>query len=302
MNNREIRDDEIRFIGGKEHSRSRGVIGWVIAAIVVVAVAVTLLVVMREPEVVPQPTTTTVVEEEIGLFEQEATQQSIEEQRLHLGMEVEPEAKGFCQIKDTVVAERALRIYIPHNARMSLHIGKMDTKDKSVIFTAQAADIRADNGKILGAFVMDGKEYAWGLSKKGFCASIDDKVTVGVSDNSPLFDEAVAKGGHFFRQYPLVKDGQIVENNPENVAVRRAICDRYGEIFMVESMEKLSFHDFSAALVALGVEQGIYLVGSDAYGWAVDRKGKMHEFGVPNYYTGRRRMPKNTSYIVWRRE
>lgn len=29
-------------------------------------------------------------------------------------------------------------------------------------------------------------------------------MTVGVDDNSPLFEEATEKGGYFFRQFPLV--------------------------------------------------------------------------------------------------
>ena len=113
-------------------------------------------------------------------------------------------AKGFTEIRDTLINDIPLRIYIPHNAEMSLHIGRMNQQDTSVIYTAQAADVRADNGGIVGAFVLKGTPRAWGLSKKGFCASIDGVVTVGVAENSPLFEEATEKEGYFFRQYPLV--------------------------------------------------------------------------------------------------
>jgi hypothetical protein len=70
---------------------------------------------------------------------------------------------------------------------------------------------------------------------------------------------------------------------------------------MVETGTIESFHDFAQALADLGVEQAVYLVGSSAYGWAVDEAGNIHEFGEDNYYAGRRRMPKNTSYIVWKK-
>ena len=70
---------------------------------------------------------------------------------------------------------------------------------------------------------------------------------------------------------------------------------------MVETGTTESFHDFAQALADLGVDQAVYIVGSSAYGWAVDEAGITHEFGEDNYYTGRRRMPKNTSYLVWRR-
>lgn len=298
---KEIGDDEIRIIGGGEKKSKKLVLTMALGGAVLIVLIITLALWFNrgsEAKTTPAESTPT---EEVGLFEQEAVEVEQQEVYRFLGEPVDSLAAGYCEVKDMTVDGHPLRLYIPHNATLSLHVGRMDTDDRSIIYAAQAADIRRDNGKILGAFVMEGKELAWGLTKKGFCASIEGKVTVGVADNSPLFEEAVSKGGHFFRQYPLVKDGVAVENNPTNITVRRAICDRYGEIFMVESLEKLSFHDFSMALVSLGVEQGVYLVGSDAYGWAIDKRGRKHEFGVPNYYTGRRKMPKNTSYIVWRK-
>lgn len=305
---KDIRDDEILIIGSQSQSRRRGGVAWIIATlIIVVGVIGGVVVLMSEPSAPaskekPAKQTKSVEQDEIGVFEQEAVAKSQAQMKAHIGQSVDSLAAGFCEIKDTIINEVPLRIFIPHNAEMSLHVGKVDKSDEKIVYVAQAADIRADNGKILGAFVMAGKELAWGLTKKGYCASIEGRVTIGTADNSPLFDEAVAKKGHFFRQYSLVNNGVAVENKPENISVRRAICDRYGEIFMVESLDKMSFLDFSHALVGLGVEQAIYLVGSDAYGWAVDQKGKKLEFGVPNYYTGRRKMPKNTSYIIWRKK
>ena len=245
-------------------------------------------------------------EKEISYFEslEEIPLDTIQTVKLErLGQEVNPEMKGFCEILDSIeINDIPLRVYIPHNAEMSLHIGKMNLQDSTVIYAAQAADIRADNGKILGAFVLKGEPKAWGLSKKGFCASIHGEVTIGVADNTPLFEEATDRDGYFFRQYPLVRDGVVVENEPKNKSIRRAICDRQGEIFMVESLSRESFHDFAQALVDLGVNQAIYLVGGDAYGWAFDEKGERHEFGDDCYYTGRKQIPTNISYIVWRRQ
>lgn len=295
-----IEDEGIRFIGLDEdvNEKKRKFPLWIlfVAALLVLGILSGIFFYIHNKQK-PEQEISYFESLESSLFE---TDQSVLLQKL--GREVNPEENGFCEILDTLeINDIPLRVYIPHNADMLLHIGKMNLQDSTVIYAAQAADIRADNGKIVGAFVLKGEPKAWGLSKKGFCASIDGEVSVGVADNSPLFEEATDRGGYFFRQYPLVKDGVVVENEPKNKSIRRAICDRQGEIFMVESLSRESFHDFAQALVDLGVDQAIYLVGGDAYGWAFDENGERHEFGDDCYYTGRKRIPTNISYIVWRR-
>ena len=295
---KDIRDDQIRIVGEgvrrKPLSRSVWII--IISIIVLISAGVIALFVSNHEEAVivelkaPEP----------ALFEPEIAPEPIKHE--WIGRKVDSLQVGFTEIRDTLINDIPIQIFIPHNAEMTLHIGRMDKEDKSVIYVAQAADVRADNGGIVGAFVLKGEPKAWGLSKKGFCASINGQITIGVAENSPLFEKATEEGGYFFRQYPLVSNGKLVENEPKGKSIRRAICDRQGEIFMVETGTTESFHDFAQALVDLGVDQAIYLVGSTAYGWAVDENGKTHEFGEDNYYTGRRKMPKNTSYIVWKRK
>lgn len=307
---KEIRDDQIRIIGGGDEPQANRTKLWVIIgialAIVVVIVTIAITSSLKDGDTSSAITVNNnqIVSEEYVKTEFEESEVAPIEQEVvikKLGMEVDSLASGFTELQDMTINDIPVRIYIPHNADMSLHIGKMDKNDESVIFTAQAADIRADNGGIVGAFVLNGEPKAWGLSKRGYCASIDGVVTVGVADNSPLFEQATERGGHFFRQYPLVDNGTLVENELRGKSIRRAICDRYGEIFMVETGTAESFHDFAQALVDLGVDNAIYIVGGSAYGWAIDSNGERHEFGEDNYYTGRRKMPKNTSYLVWRK-
>ena len=292
---KDIRDDQIRIIGeeGKRKSLSRGVWG-IIIAILISSIVIIILFLSRYKDDNQE-----IIGPEPAIFEpvmvSEPTQIS------KIGNNVDTKI-GYTEIKDTLINDIPIKIYIPHNAEMSLHIGKINKEDTSIIYTAQAADVRSDNGGIVGAFVLKGEPKAWGLSKKGYCASINGKVTIGVAENSPLFEKATEEGGYFFRQYPLVSNGKLVENEPKGKSIRRAICDRQGEIFMVETRSIESFHDFAQALVDLGVDQAIYLVGSTAYGWAVDENGTIHEFGEENYYTGYRNMPQNTSYIVWKRK
>lgn len=295
---KEIRDDQIRIIGegGSKNPLPRNVWIIILSILGIVIVGVIVLFVSRQKEEAIQELMTP----EPALFEPVREIEPILNE--WIGQQPDSLVPGYTEIKDTLINDIPIKIFIPHNAELSLHIGKMDKEDKSVIYAAQAADVRADNGGIVGAFVLNGEPKAWGLSKKGFCASINGKVTIGMAENSPLFEKATEEGGYFFRQYPLVSNGQAIDNEPKGKSVRRAICDRQGEIFMVETGSTESFHDFAQALADLGVNQAVYLVGSSAYGWAIDETGAVHEFGEDNYYTVRRRMPKNTSYIVWKRK
>lgn len=295
----DISDDEIRIIGDSKEPRN--IKRLVILALVVVAVVagVVALVVARPNTALTENNET---EEQIPIYgeEPEPVVDVVVDTEHFSRIKVAEGERAFTELRDTTINDVPLRLYIPHNAELSLHVGKMDREDEDVVYTAEAAFIRADNHAILGAFVLKGEPLAWGLSMRGYCASIDGEVTVGVADNSPLFEEAINRGGYFFRQYPLVDNGVFVANEPKNKSVRRAICERRGEIFMIESLTKESFHDFTQALVDLGVDNAVNLAGSEAYGWAIDRDGVKHEFGTPNFYTGRGKMPKNTNYLVWR--
>lgn len=206
-------------------------------------------------------------------------------------------SKAYTEHIEMTVNDIPLDIYIPHNAKPRLFIGTPDINDKNVIFTTQAADIRADNGKINGAFVLSGEPKAWGLSKKGYCGIINGKITIGVAANSPLFEEATETGGYFFRQYPLVDNGNLVENEPKGKAIRKAICDRGGEILVVMTQEQESFHDFSQALIDLGASNAVYLVGSVSYGYFRD---KLDQLSI--IYNKQRVGQKYENHIQWVKE
>lgn len=290
MKEKDIRDDEIRVIGEDDKVKFKG---WkwllLLLAGIVIGFVVWALLPQKHEDPKENP--------EQGVFE--PGNDSVEPTIVKLPLaKVEDNGKSFIEMMDTTINDIPMRLYLPHQVTMSLHVGNIDRMDQSIVFAAQAADIRADNGGIVGAFVLEGEPKAWGLSKKGYCAIINDTVTVGVADNSPLFEEATEKGGYFFRQFPLVDNGKLVENELKGKAVRRALCDRGGEIFTVETLSIESFHDFSQALVDLGVDNAIYLVGANAFGWATDADGQRHEFGDPNPKTSKKW--RNINYIVMR--
>lgn len=281
-----IGDDEIRIIGDRKSTKPRR--RWVIVPISVFIIGLIVLlsyISIKQYQPIEE-------NEAPSLFEQiSAPNVSIDEEYTH----------GFCELRDTMINDIPLRIFIPHNAQATLHKGKLDKADTTIVYVSMAADVRADNGDILGAYVLQGRPLAWGLSKKGYCAIIDNVVTVGVADNSPLFERATETEGYFFRQYPLVDNGVLVENRTNAYNYLRALCQIGEETFMVHSHIKVSFHDFAQALVDLGCDNAIYLVGYEAYGWAVDNNGEIHEFGTDGYFDDIVLIPENLNYIVWRR-
>jgi len=211
-------------------------------------------------------------------------------------LSVEQTDASYCLIRNETVNDIPFRIYLPQNAVPDFHVGKLDQKDNSIVLAMQAADIRKDNGKIVGACVHNGEVISKGLAKKGYVAIINDHISVGVSEHSPLFEEAIEKDGDFFRQYPIVSEGEIVENNPKNISIRRAICERNGIFFISETSVPVSFHDFSQMLVDMGVKNAVYLVGSQyASGFCRDSNQELQTWGEINYSRA-----KNVSYLVWK--
>ncbi len=206
-------------------------------------------------------------------------------------------SQAYFSAIDTLVGDSKLRIYYPHNAMPTLHVGPLDANDTSIVFAAQAADIRADNMEILGSFVMKGKELSKGTSVKGFCAMVGNQISLGYSKNTELFDLAINNNGYFFRQYCLVAEGQPIDNNQERRYIRKALCTRGNSIFMVESISRESMGDFSHCLIEMGVEYAVNLVGTTTYGWYTDKTGSRKEFC---HKPTESKIPENTSYIIWR--
>ena len=292
----EIQDDELRVIGhpaatntGAKPKGRRWLIVAAVAAIIAVAAALVIVLGQKEEQTVTEPETVQEVFDPAPVAE-------APEAVLPLGDYADTTGKAYTEHLQMSVNDIPLDVYIPHNAEPKLSIGTPDIHDRSIILVTQAADIRADNGKINGAFVLAGEPKAWGLSKKGYVGIIDGKVTVGVADNSPLFEEATEKGGYFFRQYALVDNGALVENAPKGKAVRKAICDRAGEIIVVMSQTPESFHDFAQALIDMRVANAVYLVGADSYGYFRDKFDHFTQI-----YEKRRGGYKYENYIKWGR-
>ncbi len=295
----DIQDDDLRIIGQKKPSgqnageRPARKWLWAVVALILLGGVLAVAFLLLKDGSSQELTSDEVVFEPMP----DASHTSDVEEVLPLGDYSDTTfTKAYTEHLRDTINDIPIDIYIPHNAVPELVLGVPDIHDKSIVLTTQAADIRADNGKIVGAFVLKGKPLSWGLSKKGYCGIIDGKLTVGVADDSPIFEEATEKGGYFFRQYPLVDNGVLVENEPKGKSIRKALCDRNGEIMVVMSQTPESFHDFAQALVDLKVDNAIYLVGSTSFGYFRDRYDHLAII-----YNKFRYGYQYENFIVWRR-
>lgn len=289
--NRERPDDEFRVLGtgspvggkGADATHRGRQIAWVSLAIVAL-LGIGMYAFWPE-SAAPQE------EDEVdGFFESSLEAEPVK------ALGTEASLTAYTERLDTLVDGHPLSLYIPHHATPRLVVGHPNDKDRQAVLAAQAADIRSDNWEILGEFVLAGTKLSKGVSKKGFCAIIDGKLTLGVGEATPLLSEAVDKGGYFFRQFALVDGGSPVENYLKNKTLRKALCERGGQVFVAVSRDDVAINDFAQLLADLDVNVALYLVGGKgAFGWAFDADGGREQFGNedmrPEY--------RNESYILW---
>ena len=284
--NYEIEENEVRVVGGNYNSGQKNTpLRVIIAVVVILAVAATILLIVFGKK-------DNAVEEDCGNENTVTVADSV------WFCNTDNSRPSEMDVFDTIIDTIHLQILTPYNVAPELYVGQIDTADRSILFASQAADLGKDKGKIVGAFVCAGEPLSWGLSKKGYCAIFGDSITVGVADNSPLFEQATDVGGYFFRQYPAVSNGKIVENNPQNRSYRRALCTLNGKICVILTTDRVLMNDFSTALVKMGVKDAIFLVGSTAHGWYRNPDNdNVVQLGLP-----RPPQSNNINYLIFRRQ
>ena len=292
----DIKDDEIRVIssgnndeGNDPHNRPTTRSKWIVTVSIMAILACVLTIVYLIFTKNSKEDSLEIITNETVVY-QENTEDVVPDTIIS-----EPLVVGFISISDTIINRMPLTIFKPTNLAPTLQIGTDVLNDSTVRFVVQAADVRGDNGGIVGAYVNKGELISKGQAKSGFCAIIGGKINIGVADATPLLEQALETEGYFFRQYPLVVANQVVENKPKGKSLRKALAELNGETVVIMSRKEMTFHDFSQSLVDLGVANAIYLVGGKGYGFAIDSEGRKIEFGRQL-----KNMRPNTNYIVWR--
>ncbi len=276
----DINDDEIRVIGGGQSRRPSNRNRWLWVAVAgIVLLILGILLRMKQ-----------------NAYQNEAAEAGTLPEPEAVSPTLVQAAAATVLVSDTTINDVQLRLYFPVNAVPELRIGIPDTTDPSLLMALQAADIRADNGLMVGAFVLKGELMSRGMSKKGFCAILGDEIHIGMAESTPLFEESIEKEGGFFRQYPLVCDGKMVENKPKGKAVRHALCEIDGQVAVVSSLSNESMHDFAQALEDMGVRQAIYLTGADSYGFCRPKNRPFTSWGNVTLAASY----GNVNFIVWK--
>ena len=190
-----------------------------------------------------------------------------------------------------------MRIYALNSLSAGLSFDLPDKGDTTVFLVVPAADIRRDNSGIVGDFVLRGERLARGKRKSGYCAVLDGQVVLGNATDDEVMERCLRQKGDFFRQYPLVINGEIQENRLKGKALRRALARQGDNLYFVESCNRESVYDFAEALADFGFSEALYLVGGNTYGWWREDGKNVHELSRRDEDLSE----PNLNYLVFRR-
>lgn len=162
-----------------------------------------------------------------------------------------------------------LIVLYPKYSTVDLVCGTMPSKtDESVILVAEAAF----TGELLKEFKhinVAGDHVSAGERHKGFRCKRNTGSFVYYNgtwkfcykDYSKDMDIAAHNGGCAFAQEMMIHNGKLVETTRKdsNKNKFRALCEHQGKLCVVESSDVVSFGDFKQNLMALGVNEALYL-------------------------------------------
>lgn len=205
-----------------------------------------------------------------------------DEQNIDLLSSTHPEVeglKGVNIVTDSILGV-AFNIYPLEGLRGHLEKEIPDTADQSVVLFMRSADYHPD-GSTIGTVVMNGKHTPakerrsraayMAFSKEGIPA-------LGISLSDDLSDFAQKNEGDFFRQFPLLIDGELPSSFVLHGKVERGAIGRMADgslnYFLTRNRE--SMYDFADALREYGVVDAIYITGGNGYEFYRDMEGNAH--------------------------
>lgn len=269
---------------------------WILAISIVSIIAIVAIIMAIYLYLPQQKTTRPLVYDDEEVQSQYIVSDSIADRLMHVAP---TKPQGYAIVKDTVVNDIPLKIFIPRNAVPELVMGNINKTDSSIILGAMAADFGPDKRKgwiVAGGFILKGELISHSKSKYGFCAINDGEITLGNALKTELFEKCITDSGDFFRQYPLVENNVPLYSRKRNRTICRALCERAGKFIVVESLTTERFTDFANALAQLDIDNAITLMCSSmSVRWAIDKQGRRYETGAME-----QEFPEVVNFIVWR--
>lgn len=170
-------------------------------------------------------------------------------------------------------------------------------EDKKVLCCIAAAFTRLDDGKVDGAYAVDGKIGNANINRRlggtimlqGNIYSIQPLDTSMGKKLKPVFQgEIEINKASFFQQIQLIVNGKAEKFKDTQLFQRRAIVTfmnaktkRVNKLAIIESKEPITLAAFSSDLVELGAYNALYTdMGAWDEGWYRDKSGKIITIGT----------------------
>lgn len=194
------------------------------------------------------------------------------------------------QTQSPVTIDTTKHFYVYHIDFSSIELvcGTMPT-DSNIIFCAEAAytnkpfNAAFTHKKIAGDHVSHGKKYTGGKSPyfSGAFSYHGGRWHYAYNlkcDYASFLDSAAAGGGMGFCQSMVIHNREIVRQarpRIHQVEYYRSLCEKDGQLMVIDTKEKVSFGRFLYMLVEYGVEEAIYMdMGSGwNHSWYRDAEG-----------------------------
>lgn len=178
-------------------------------------------------------------------------------------------------------------------------------KDTSVLLCNAAAFTNLEDGKVDGAYAIEGKIkqakvnrrlggalwiFKTGCEMLGYTVAEDGKLAEGVQG------EIKSNKASFFQQIQIIVNGKAEKFKDDKLFQRRAIVIfNNKEIAIIESKEDITLATFSNDLVGLGAYNALYTdMGGWDEGWYRDEKGKIVVIGNMRSQTA-----KQSNWVVF---
>lgn len=252
-------------------SPRRRIWGWIVAAIIVALLLVIVALQLKSAQ--PEKTD---IQEEVVLptsATAEKNTQKLQEEAPKVSVK-----SGVTELTDTI-NDVQLKLYSMEGVHAELSLEEPAADDEEVYLYTNCADVRADNGKVVCAFVMKGELLSTGNNRSGYFAAVGDNTVIGVEYNDSIQNYVMENGGYFFRQFALVSAGQIGDIRLKGKVGRCALGMKDGKLFYIESVNRESMYDFAEALCDYGFTDAIYITGGKRHRYYRDEKGVKHEMG-----------------------